>query len=140
MSRIEALTERIGDVPITTRDNVVRGKSRDSYWYSPVLKEKLKGVMAEAVVSPRSEEELLRVLAACWALDIPVTPRGGGTGNYAQAVPLAGGVVLDMKPMNRIRSDRRRHCRRRTRGRAEQDRGGDARTQWTGVAHASVDP
>ncbi len=104
MSRIEALAERIGNVPITTRDNVVRGKSRDSFWYSPILKEKLKNVMAEAVVSPRSEEELLLVLAACWALDMPVTPRGGGTGNYAQAVPLAGGVVLDMKPMNRIKS------------------------------------
>ncbi len=104
MSRIEALTRRIGDIPMTTRDTVVRGKSRDSFWYSPVLKEKLKDVMAEAVVSPRSEDELLQVLGACWALDIPVTPRGGGTGNYAQAVPLAGGVVLDMKPMNRIKS------------------------------------
>ena len=104
MSCIEALAGSIGDIPITTRDNVVRGKSRDSFWYSPVLREKLKDVTAQAVVSPRSEEELLRVLAACWALDIPVTPRGGGTGNYAQAVPLAGGIVLDMKPMNRIKS------------------------------------
>ena len=104
MSRIEALAGRIGDTPITTRENIVRGKSRDSFWYSPILKEKLKDVMAEAVVSPRSEDELLRVLGACWVLDIPVTPRGGGTGNYAQAVPLAGGIVLDMKRMNRIRS------------------------------------
>ena len=104
MSRIDALAERIGETPINTIEKVVRGKSRDSFWYSPILKEKLKDVTAEAVVSPRSEEELLQVLAACWALDIPVTPRGGGTGNYAQAVPLAGGVVLDMKLMNRIKS------------------------------------
>ena len=104
MSRIEALAERIGDIPINTQEKVVRGKSRDSFWYSPVLKEKLKDVMAEAIVSPRSEEELIQVLAACWALDIPVTPRGGGTGNYAQAMPLAGGVVLDMRRMNQIKS------------------------------------
>ncbi len=104
MSRIEALTERLGEIPINTSEKVVLGKSRDSFWYSPILKEKLKDVSAEAIVSPYSEEELLQVLAACWALDIPVTARGGGTGNYAQAMPLAGGVVLDMRRMNAIKS------------------------------------
>lgn len=104
MSRIAALIERIGDIPIVTQEKAVRGKSRDAFWYSPILKEKLDHVTAEAVVSPRGEAELLSVLAACWVLDIPVTPRGGGTGNYAQAMPLAGGIVLDMKGMNRIKS------------------------------------
>ena len=46
----------------------------------------------------------MRTLAACWELDIPVTPRGGGSGNYGQAMPLAGGVVLDMMSLNHIRS------------------------------------
>jgi FAD/FMN-containing dehydrogenase len=31
-----------------------------------------------------------------------VTPRGSGTGNYGQAMPLAGGVVLNLAEMNRI--------------------------------------
>jgi FAD/FMN-containing dehydrogenase len=33
-----------------------------------------------------------------------VVPRGLGTGNYGQAIPLWGGIVLDLKPMNRILS------------------------------------
>jgi FAD/FMN-containing dehydrogenase len=32
---------------------------------------------------------------------VPVTPRGAGTGNYGQAMPLSGGVVLNLADMTR---------------------------------------
>ena len=102
MTRTDQLLEVIGDIPVTTAERLVRAKSRDFFWYSPILKEKLDHVTADAVVSPRNEDEVAKVLAACWALDIPVTARGAGTGNYGQAMPLAGGIVLDMTAMNRI--------------------------------------
>jgi hypothetical protein len=38
----------------------------------------------------------------CVAARLPLTVRGGGTGNYGQAVPLHGGVVLDMIGMRNI--------------------------------------
>ena len=41
----------------------LRAKSRDFFWYSPVLNEKLKGVSAELVVCPANEAELIRTLA-----------------------------------------------------------------------------
>ncbi|MEM7427472.1 MAG: FAD-binding oxidoreductase [Pseudomonadota bacterium] len=103
MSRTETLIERIGDIPVLTQEKLVQAKSRDFYWYSPVLKRKLDRVCADVVVSPRSEDEVREVLAHCWALDLPVTPRGGGTGNYGQAMPLAGGVVLDMTRMKALK-------------------------------------
>ena len=37
---------------------------------------------------------------ACYELGVPVTPRGSGTGNYGQAMPLSGGVVLNLADMN----------------------------------------
>jgi FAD binding domain len=81
---------------------LVRQKSRDFFWYSPPLKARLNRMTAELVVSPRSEEEVVRVLTACARHRVAVTPRGGGTGNYGQAVPLQGGVLLDMTGLSAI--------------------------------------
>src|SRR5882724_1991747 len=81
---------------------LVRQKSRDFFWYSPVLNEKLKGVRGDLVVCPTDEQEVARTLAYCYRRRIPVTPRGAGTGNYGQAMPLHGGVVLDLSRLDRF--------------------------------------
>jgi FAD/FMN-containing dehydrogenase len=92
--------------PVKWEDNpiLVRQKSRDFYWYSPVLKRELEAVTADVVVTPTSEAEVRAVLAAAYQLEIPVTPRGAGTGNYGQAMPLMGGVLLNLAEMNKVKS------------------------------------
>ncbi|MFM8746477.1 MAG: FAD-binding oxidoreductase [Aestuariivirga sp.] len=102
MANTEELIAGLSGNPHETNPKIVAQRSRDFYWYSPVLKRQREGVTGDIVVSPRSEDEVIAVLAVCFRLDIPVTPRGGGTGNYGQAMPLAGGVVLDLRNMNRI--------------------------------------
>lgn len=77
-------------------------RSRDYFWYSPILYEQLKASVADIVVTPRDEAEVMRVAAACAKHRIPLTVRGGATGNYGQCVPLYGGVVLDMALLDRI--------------------------------------
>ena len=101
---IAALKTLIG--PIKWEDNpiLVRQKSRDFYWYSPVLKRELETVSADVVVSPTSEAEVRAVLAAAYRLKIPVTPRGAGTGNYGQAMPLMGGVLMNLAEMSKVKS------------------------------------
>lgn len=102
MYDIAALKAALEGMAIEDNPQIVRQKSRDFFWYSPVLKRQLEDVTADIVVSAKSEADVIRVLAACHELDIPVTTRGAGTGNYGQAMPLSGGVVLNLAEMNGV--------------------------------------
>jgi FAD/FMN-containing dehydrogenase len=100
---IAALKSRLGGIKTEDNPALVRQKSRDFYWYSPTLKRQLDHVTADIIVSPTSEAQVAETLAACHGLGIPVTPRGTGTGNYGQAMPLAGGVLLDLSGFNKVK-------------------------------------
>ena len=101
---IERLKRRIAGIRFEDNPALVRQKSRDFYWYSPVLKRQLAEVTGDIVVAPINETELVEVMAAAFELQIPLTPRGGGTGNYGQAMPLSGGAVLDLSNMNNVKT------------------------------------
>ncbi|MFI0848161.1 FAD-binding oxidoreductase [Mesorhizobium sp. IMUNJ 23232] len=101
---IAVLKPDLEGLKIEDNPAIVQQKSRDFYWYSPVLKRQLDHVTGDLVVSPKSETEVIRVLAACHRHGIPVTPRGTGTGNYGQAMPLSGGVILNLAEMNAVKS------------------------------------
>jgi FAD/FMN-containing dehydrogenase len=100
--RVEQFRHAIGNIASTTDERQLRMKSRDFYWYSPVLTPQLQNCRADIVVQPQSEEEIKTVAAAAAGLRIPLTVRGGGTGNYGQSVPLKGGIVLDMTRYDKI--------------------------------------
>jgi FAD/FMN-containing dehydrogenase len=101
---IAALKRDLEGIKIDDHPAIVQQKSRDFYWYSPVLKRQLDHISGDLVVTPKNEDEVIRVLAACHRHGIPVTPRGSGTGNYGQAMPLSGGVVLNLAEMNEIKA------------------------------------
>ncbi|MFC3323888.1 FAD-binding oxidoreductase [Mesorhizobium cantuariense] len=101
---VSALKRDLEGLKVDDNPAIVQQKSRDFYWYSPVLKQQLDHVTGDLVVTPKNEAELIRVLAACHRHGVPVTPRGSGTGNYGQAMPLSGGVVLNLAEMNEIKS------------------------------------
>lgn len=58
----------------------------------------------DAVALPETTEQVSRLLAFASEHHIPVTPRGAGTGLSGGALPIAGGLVLSVERLNRIRS------------------------------------
>lgn len=56
----------------------------------------------DAVVLPRTAAEVSGIIKYAAANQIPVTPRGAGSGLSGGCTPIKGGIVLDMKQMNRI--------------------------------------
>ncbi|MBS1630117.1 MAG: FAD-binding protein [Bacteroidetes bacterium] len=54
------------------------------------------------VLQPESAEQVSLILKHCYEQNIAVTPRGAGTGLSGGALPVLGGIVLDMGRMNRI--------------------------------------
>src|ERR1700730_4844159 len=89
---------------VSTAPQVVNRLSRDFYWYSPVLRKQLDGKIADVVVHPLTVREIQDVLAYCYANELSVTSGGAVIANYGQAVPLHGGVLLDLSRMDQIES------------------------------------
>ena len=58
--------------------------------------------MPAVIIKPRTIEEVQKIIRYANKKKIPVTPRGAGSSTSGHTVPIDGGIVLDLKQMNRI--------------------------------------
>ena len=58
--------------------------------------------MPEVVVQPATTQDVSQIMVYCNEHLLPVTPRGAGTGLSGGALPVKGGVVLDMKRFDKV--------------------------------------
>jgi len=98
------LREILGPENVIDAGSALETLSQDFFWYSPVLKRQLTGKRADLIARPSTREAVAAVIGACSRARVPLVPRGAGTGNYGQCVPLYGGVVLDLSRFDRIHS------------------------------------
>lgn len=78
-------------------------RAPDAHWLVDGTEARgLKG-RADAVVLPRTTSQVARVVEWCYRHDVPITPRGGGSGLAGGAVP-DGGVILAMERLRQVRS------------------------------------
>ncbi len=100
--RLDTLRRLVGPANVVTdRDQLAR-LSRDYSWFSPVIGDHLRSFVADVGVAPGTTRELAELLGLAYDWCCPVTVRGGGTGNYGQAVPLAGGILVLTHRLDRV--------------------------------------
>src|SRR5437764_3071266 len=85
---------------IVGADSVLVDEERVEPYAQDALKEKFP---PEAVVLPRTAEEISAILRLANERRVPVTARGGGVGYTGGAVPVEGGVVIGTDRMNEIK-------------------------------------
>ncbi len=59
-----------------------------------------------AVVRPQTTEDVVEIIKFARKNKIPVTPRGAGTSLAGQAYPIKGGIIMDMRKMDKIMETR----------------------------------
>jgi len=72
------------------------------YSYDSSFLTKLEPANPTAVVMPRSTEDVAQVMRFAFENDIPVIPRGAGTGETGGCIALRGGIVLDLSTWDEI--------------------------------------
>lgn len=92
----------LAPVETITEPVLIKKRSRDFFWYSPILNAALKRCFGDLVARPRTADEMAHVLSVAFAHDTPIVLRGGGTGNYGQSVPMDGGLIIDTTAMNAV--------------------------------------
>jgi glycolate oxidase len=81
-------------------ENNVREDPADRYVYGS--DSSVHEASAWVVVRPMETEHVQKIVRYANSKKIPVVVRGSGSGMSGQAVPINGGIVLDMKKMNKV--------------------------------------
>jgi FAD/FMN-containing dehydrogenase len=99
---VNELKDLLGAEHVTDDQPTLTSASKDCYYFSPVLIPQLDGKIADVIVKPKTKAQLKAIIQLAVKHNIPVTPRGGGTGNYGQGVPMKGGIMINTKRMKQI--------------------------------------
>lgn len=102
MIRFE-LEDVVGRENLSTTEAERATYSVDYFWISRMWEDHgAEGPMADVIVRPGSSEEVSRILKIANYYKLPVHTWGGGSGSQGGALPMAGGILLDMKRMNHL--------------------------------------
>src|SRR3954469_18796798 len=98
-----ALSAALGEDAVHTDPTRLDAYTADTYW--PALAAVAAGTplgRPDVVVIPRDDDGVLAALRIAAEHRLPVVPWGGGSGTQGGAVPVRGGIVVDLRGLDRI--------------------------------------
>src|SRR5690349_7460972 len=98
-----ALANALGEDSVLTEDAQLDAYTADTYW--PAIHARAAGLplgRPDVVAVPRREEDVAAVLRLAGEHGVPVVAWGGGSGTQGGAVPVGGGLVLDLRALDQI--------------------------------------
>jgi D-lactate dehydrogenase (cytochrome) len=90
---IDLLRQQFGE-RLTTSAAIRAQHGRDESYHAPFP--------PDAVVFPRSTDEVVAIVKCCGARHVPVIPFGVGTSLEGHVAAVQGGVCIDLREMNRV--------------------------------------
>ncbi len=102
---VRELRETLGDAAVSSSSEEILRLMRDESWLSPILRREIErrteeegeGLGVQAVVRPRSEEDVIALARIAARNRVPLTPRGAGTSNFGLLTPEEGGLIVDFR-------------------------------------------
>lgn len=97
------LEDAVGTENVSSTKGEKLAYGTDYFWVSRMVIDK-GGMPAlpDLIVRPASAEEVSKVLKIANYYKIPVQTWGGGSGTQGGALPMAGGILLDVKRITRF--------------------------------------
>src|SRR4051812_19217679 len=98
-----ALAAALGADAVHTDSAQLDAYTADTYW--PAIAARAAGTpigRPDVVAVPRSEEDVAAALAVAASSGVPVVAWGGGSGTQGGAVPVHGGLIIDLRGLDQI--------------------------------------
>src|SRR5215469_15497704 len=97
------IADVVGPENVTVREVDKLAYAQDYFWAGQMwLDRGQEPCRPDIVCWPQSTEEVSRLLRIASRFRIPVIAYGGGSGTQGGVVPVYGGLVIDLKRMNRV--------------------------------------
>lgn len=97
------LEEVVGPAFISTRETDRLVYATDWFWLPQMWLDRGRTPRKpDYIVHPETAEEVAEILKIANTYRIPVIPYGGGSGSQGGALPIYGGIILDLKRMDKI--------------------------------------
>lgn len=97
------LGEVVGPEYVLTREADLRVYARDSWPLAALRVHHGRPLpLADAVVLPKDTAQVSAVVGLLYDSDVPIIPYGGGSGVLGGTLPLGGGVIIDVKRLDKV--------------------------------------